>query len=363
MYTLKIKCKTITPLFMAGADGKTPELRPSEFKGMMRWWWRAIRAEDDISTLREEEAKIFGGTGENEGKSKVQIKIKPNDVPPQNRGNNLKNDYNLEWFFDQKINALTGRHAGIGYLLYSTVLPKLERSYVKEAFEFEIVLSAFGNKVFNNAYASFWLATYLGGFGTRARRGGGNIEIIKTEGNPSIQFRCDAKNEKELKLFLQTNIEQIRKICESKEGTQKYTNSSTMRILILENKNNWQEALNFLGKLYMNFRNKNKERIFETASFGMPVIHSGFLVRMVPYSKEKNLSDRYASPIIFKIIKSNNLYFPLIVKLSAGGVSHVGKEIRRNRGWILEKSSIRSFSENLIDEFLNSLNKKEELIL
>lgn len=48
---------------MAGADGRTPELGPSEFKGMMRFWWRAVKAEDDIAKLKKEENGIFGGTG------------------------------------------------------------------------------------------------------------------------------------------------------------------------------------------------------------------------------------------------------------------------------------------------------------
>jgi len=46
----------ITPLFMAGADGKTPELRPPSFKGMMRFWWRAMRAENDIDALGQAES-------------------------------------------------------------------------------------------------------------------------------------------------------------------------------------------------------------------------------------------------------------------------------------------------------------------
>ncbi len=70
-----LSCEIITPMFMAGADGKIPELRPSEFKGMMRFWWRAVKAEDDIEKLKKEEAKIFGGTGEGEGKSKVKIEL------------------------------------------------------------------------------------------------------------------------------------------------------------------------------------------------------------------------------------------------------------------------------------------------
>jgi len=51
MYSVSFNLETITPLFMIGADGKTPELRPPAFKGMMRFWWSAMRAKEDIPTL------------------------------------------------------------------------------------------------------------------------------------------------------------------------------------------------------------------------------------------------------------------------------------------------------------------------
>lgn len=35
MEEVTLKCEVITPMFMTGADGKTPELRPSEFKGII----------------------------------------------------------------------------------------------------------------------------------------------------------------------------------------------------------------------------------------------------------------------------------------------------------------------------------------
>ena len=29
---VKLECEIVTPMFMAGADGNSPELRPTEFK-------------------------------------------------------------------------------------------------------------------------------------------------------------------------------------------------------------------------------------------------------------------------------------------------------------------------------------------
>jgi len=80
--TIKFQCETITPLFMHGADGKTPELRPASIKGVMRFWWRAINGDLPLNDykenaklkgLRSQEAEIFGNT---EMKSSFSIKIK-----------------------------------------------------------------------------------------------------------------------------------------------------------------------------------------------------------------------------------------------------------------------------------------------
>ena len=75
MKTITFHCETITPMFLAGADGKTPELRPPSIKGALRFWWRAMnghlveKKKDkngkeywDYTELKKQEAEIFGGT-------------------------------------------------------------------------------------------------------------------------------------------------------------------------------------------------------------------------------------------------------------------------------------------------------------
>ncbi|MCP4402916.1 MAG: type III-B CRISPR module RAMP protein Cmr1 [bacterium] len=75
MYKVPFDLETVTPLFMAGADGRTPELRTPSFKGMLRFWWRAMRADDNIQHLAEQEAKLFGGTGKDQGRSKMVLRF------------------------------------------------------------------------------------------------------------------------------------------------------------------------------------------------------------------------------------------------------------------------------------------------
>jgi len=62
MKTITFECETITPMFLSGADGKTPELRPPSIKGALRFWWRAMNGHLSLSDLKKKESEIFGGT-------------------------------------------------------------------------------------------------------------------------------------------------------------------------------------------------------------------------------------------------------------------------------------------------------------
>lgn len=145
MYSVSFDLEIITPLFMAGADGRTPELRPPSFKGMMRFWWRAMKAEKDNETLAEEEASIFGGTGERQKKSKFTIKI-------SSSGDLLINSY--------------------------SPLPHKQTPFktpgVKPGQKFKLLI--FGDEQYQKVtIAAFKLSVLLGGFGKRSRRGFGSL--------------------------------------------------------------------------------------------------------------------------------------------------------------------------------------------
>ena len=203
------ECKVITPMFMFGGDGESVELRPSEFKGMMRFWWRAVKAEDDIEKLRKGEARLFGGTGEGEGRSKIKIRVIPNRISSEFIGKNFRDE----------IKSDTGNeHIGLAYLMYSTFTLRARgepiiKKYIKPDFEFKIKLSSFNKKSLKEALASLWLSIFLGGFGTRARRGGGNLEVTNIDGDTyNLDFIPTANDKDELKNWFEKNIKEIKNI-------------------------------------------------------------------------------------------------------------------------------------------------------
>ena len=71
MQPIQLELETVTPMFLRGADNRTPELRPPAFKALFRYWWRTVQ-DRDTDSLREKEAKLFGST---DGKAPFSIRI------------------------------------------------------------------------------------------------------------------------------------------------------------------------------------------------------------------------------------------------------------------------------------------------
>lgn len=161
MQEIRFTCRTITPLVMTGADGKTPELRPPGIKASLRYWWRALHGHLSLNQLREFEGEIFGN---NSRRSNLLIK--------ESARNNLNSEE-------------------------VALLPHKEgkkKSYTKafsENQEFDIQIY-FSNKLIGNGddqiqlnreYVRnlFILTCILGGWGKRSRRGFGSTAITRID--------------------------------------------------------------------------------------------------------------------------------------------------------------------------------------
>jgi len=287
----------ITPAFIGGANQQA-ELRPASFVGLLRWWWRALKGECDIKRLREEEIKIFGGDGKMA--SPVYLKVE-GDV---RKGEDLINEYRLSWSFDKNRRALIGPHAGVGYLYYS-MLPKKKRNGQEEkGREFiepgsRIKLTLIGkDEVLNHYIASLWALVFLGGVGARSRRGGGNLRVI--DYNPKdlgISFIPTGYFDE----WLMENLKRAKDLVgSSKTPCNEYSNLKNVKLVLSPREfNTWVEALNDIGNRFMNFRVKNRQRVFDTAVFGIPVRHSnGQFVRA-----EDDITRR-SSPVVIKVVKT-----------------------------------------------------------
>ncbi len=73
--------RVVTPMFCGGADPERhAELRLTSFKGVLRFWWRALawsRYAGDLQRIREQEAKLFGSASS--GQSRVLMRLAQTD--------------------------------------------------------------------------------------------------------------------------------------------------------------------------------------------------------------------------------------------------------------------------------------------
>jgi len=301
---LTFELEFITPAFIGGANQQA-ELRPASFVGLLRCWWRALKGECDIEKLREEEIKIFGGDGKMA--SPVYLRVE-GDV---SKGSDLINEYRLSWNFDKNRRALIGPHAGVGYLYYS-MLPKKKRNGQEEkGREFiepgsGLKLTLIGkDEVLNHYIASLWALVFLGGVGARSRRGGGNLAVVGYEPEELVEdLKISFTPTDNLREWLIENIKNAKKLVgSSNTSCDKYSNlpypKNVKLVLSPREFNTWVEALNDIGNRFMNFRIKNRQRVFDTAVFGLPVRHSnGQFVRA-----EDDITRR-SSPVVIKVVKT-----------------------------------------------------------
>jgi CRISPR-associated protein Cmr1 len=187
METLTFTCKIITPMFLAGADGKTPELRAASVKGALRFWWRACNghiglesevergkhgAKDKLITpgLRDQESFIFGGTGGNasEGRSSFVLQVRPQAVRTDQRQKlvpHKERGFEAPAFMpDQTFEVVLRlpKVKGKDYQVKPTINGQEQLLFTRE-----------------KLIALFQLTCLLGGVGRRARRGMGSLEIVE----------------------------------------------------------------------------------------------------------------------------------------------------------------------------------------
>jgi len=361
MKEVKLTLKVITPLFMGGANQQA-ELRSQSIKGIIRYWWRALKATNDIKKLMEEEAKIFGGYIKKNKEleaisSNIKLKIK---ITKQDIGNMVKNNFNFNWFFNQQKRKLNGYHYGIGYLFYSV----LNRQYYKPETKFEIRIYSRNEEYLKQALAALWCAIYLGGFGARSRRGAGSCVVEDISGNDVTDINF-IPNDQNIVSWYKNNFDKcVNLIGKNDSFVYPYSNLSISRILVSNSKfDTWFDALNDLGTNYHDFRYCNRKKTFDVGSFGLPVMHSNgqklLAIKRINNGNNKKINRR-SSPLIFRIIEFNKNFYWIVLRLA---------------GEFLPDEYVLSFNNktqkadyNLIDKFWNFLkqdrdNKAEECVI
>lgn len=184
MAIIEADYRVLTPMFCAGADPDRCELRAPSFKGVLRFWWRALawsRLGGDLKKIHEEEDRIFGGPATGCSRVALQIAFGQAGRPsPLGKGGILK------------VGGNTGPVVGDGarYLGYglmeafasakkNTEKGQLLRACCLAPFNFTVRLRCRSLSDVEVAEVSRALqaAGLFGGLGARTRRGYGSIAL------------------------------------------------------------------------------------------------------------------------------------------------------------------------------------------
>lgn len=252
MKRITFHCNTITPLFMAGADGHNTELRVPSIKGALRFWWRAMNGNLPLVDLKKREKEIFGGVSGDKGKrSAVQIRL------------NIRSTEN------KSIKELIDVRppSGLSYLMYSL---KLNKRYDYKDLSFSITFSGRKEQPLIEAAKAFWLLANFGGLGTRSRRGCGNF-VIKSVHLHKLTLEFDLANpETEIESYLRKGVEiTVRKNSSSKpKGKSSYSTLSNANIYLLRGAfKSPLEAMESIGRDFMIFRRVKRPDYDEVKEF------------------------------------------------------------------------------------------------
>lgn len=185
--TMLREYKLITPLLGGGASVKRPDsqtvVRASQIRGMLRFWWRAMRAgvcNGDVAALKEREALIWGGrVGNTMHPAAVKVVVCAARV-----GTNVQTDadliggnptpiYDVRSAFSYALFVLRDRAGAVDFELYKDSQFTLEVSYPRNVGDIELD---------KEVGAALWAWEMFGGVGARSRRGVGAVQLLKVNG-------------------------------------------------------------------------------------------------------------------------------------------------------------------------------------
>lgn len=128
----------------------------------------------------------------------------------------------------------------------------------------------------------------------------------------------------------------------------KYSNLHGARLIIIESaKSSWNECLNYIGKMYMDFR-RYESKLSQRAPMGLPI--KG--VRII----SRDSYNRSASRLFLKVLKINDLYFSYILSLK-------GEILPRNSKIEAKGKEFSIPDDSIIDRFIDSIPEKVEVKL
>ncbi len=186
---IEAKYKVLTPMFCAGANPQRAELRLPSFKGVLRFWWRALawsRFDGNLEEIQRQEDRLFGSASG--GQSRVLMRLAPG-AQRVDKGDVLK--------VSQRSGSTVGQGAHyLGYGVMEAFGSKKKgthtRACLRAPFEFTVWmrardLSASDFKLLRKALIALGI---LGGMGAKSRKGYGSLVLSSLRVNKEEKWHA-----------------------------------------------------------------------------------------------------------------------------------------------------------------------------
>jgi CRISPR-associated protein Cmr1 len=183
---------TVTPMFSSGADQSVFELRPSSFKGLLRFWWRAAywgqRPKDlSIKDIQQAEGRIFGTAASDGRKSAFSIRISPTEFEGTRK---RLPKYNVTGSRrGQKFPVNILEYLAHGMYDMRSKIP--HQDYLPVEREFTLTLKPSSKEVGQSVITSVYFLAVFGGIGAKSRNGFGNLMVKNSKIFSSDEYELD----------------------------------------------------------------------------------------------------------------------------------------------------------------------------
>ena len=346
---LRLDYEVLTPLFLGGADVTVAELRPPTFKGLLRFWYRAVAPD-----YAEWEAKLFGGIAKETGQSGVLLRI--DGKAPRKR---------LCWPDLKADRFSTGSRRrtqnGLTYLGFPFQMKK-DRQAIPPGHTFSLRCllpcpggsgSEYSERLRRAVAGACWLLAHCGGAGSRSRRGFGSLALrgwAPEAGDwpelDALPLLARAASVQEADAALTQGLNTLRSWF-SDQDTPKdrplehpHFGSASRRILLDDGvpKSDWDKGLAAMGLTLQKFRQRGapdyqsvKDHVEGTrslkfapsrTSFGLPLtfryssVKNGRPVTFVPYNEaERSGFERHGSLLFLRLTAVGENLHPFYLRL------------------------------------------------
>lgn len=367
MAQVKLGLKTVTPLFLSGAEARgEPELRPPSFRGALRYWLRAALGgaigDRDLPHLHKLEGQVFGNAADDTGGQASAVTIQ------------ISNDAGFESDFYHKEPTERVRRngeslpqpSGRDYLFWSMDESGRDdnyqppKQYIKNGTTFTLTLRnrpGSDDQALVDSVATLWLLLNLGGLGSRSRRAAGSLAVCESIVQNGLKFGQNLNTLNDFAQYLGTGLSEVRNVFKrhgqahvSRPSEFDVLHPETCRVWVLGMWPSAEEAVKTIGAAMRDFRNRSEpdhQQVAEwvrgkpidtvhRAAFGLPLPFNysngprGIVVQGRLKPKEQQVNRR-ASPLWLKVSRLNEQQYVGVATvfyarfLAAGESLHTSK--------------------------------------